>query len=375
MSTGGTDSCPGYKSCTVPFPVLVNFSIDTSSGMGFTNAPSTKGRSKWDLTREILHRTFASLPASWEVGATLFNGRNTQTVPILPLNPTQRARLDDAIDNAVLEDGMPLFFGWSQGMNLLADRRATHSRYLNVLSVNVLVVDGTPTENLDGVTPGDGLNHTISQLEYDRIIQAAAEGTLSTGTITAVAGVPGSDDPQGASYDPLYELSLLAAAGGSSVRGCTAQSGTVTSCYDSTNQRDSTCLVSRGSYCHQDLNVDPDLGSWLELALQPGWTCNPCIYPLAYPQNGAPFDTNAIRLIFTRHGGVPTDLLRSRDDCASGDWILPFDNQSGAPIHAMLCPAACDLLTSWDSVVTGGCMEIRTGLPPGAACEYGVSGC
>ena len=79
-------------------------------------------------------------------------------VPIQPLTPEQRARLDEAIDQAVPEGGMPLFLGWTLGVNQLADLRATNARYSDAVSYDVLVVDGVPTVNRDGVTPGSGLN-------------------------------------------------------------------------------------------------------------------------------------------------------------------------------------------------------------------------
>jgi hypothetical protein len=333
--------------------------------MSFTNAPSTQGRSKWEMTRELLHEAFAALPAAWAVGLTLFNTESTRLVPIELLTSEQRARLDDAVDQVVPQGGMPLFSGWTLGMSQLLDLPVTEGPYLDAPKFHVLVVDGVPTINGDGVSPGTGMNGTISQEEYESTMQAVAEQTMNTGILTFVFGVPGSDDPQGAPYDPLYQLSLLAAAGGTAIPNCSPTPGLVESCYDSTNQRENSCLVSRGTYCHQDLATDRDMGGWLRRLLTPGGVCGG--FPLPHRGDGAPLDLEAIRIVYTPRGGVPSELQRSLDDCSTGDWILFPTPQ---PDYANLCARMRD---PW--VLDGGCIKVVTGLEPGATCSFDWAGC
>jgi hypothetical protein len=80
-----------------------------------------------------------------------------------------------------------------------------------------------------------------------------ASQTAGTGVKTFVVGVPGSEDPQGAPYDPMYELSLLAQAGGTAPANCTSASGT--SSGDAVNPR--------GTYCHYDMTQTADFASGL----------------------------------------------------------------------------------------------------------------
>jgi hypothetical protein len=361
-ATGGTDPCLGYTFCYSRPPLVLTFTVDTSSAMGFTNAPSTAGRTKWEMTRELLHGAFASLPAAWEVGATLFDTETTQTVPIQPLTSEQRARLDDVLDSVVPQGGMPLLAGYTLGMNQLLSVQATGGRYSDAWLYNVLVVDGVPTVNRDG-TPGTGMNRTISQEEYEFAIRAVALQTLNTRIKTFVFGVPGSDDPQGAPYDPLYQLSQLAVAGATATLDYGLAPGTVERCYDSTNQRESTCLVSRGSYCHQDLTTDPDIAGRLESVLAFFSSSDPCGFYLPRPEGGARLDAEATRLVYTSGGRVPSELRRSLDDCSTGDWTLKFMDPTLQVFYGVLCPGMCDALTAPGG---GGCVDVITRLEPGS---------
>jgi len=112
----------------------------------------------------------------------------------------------------------------------------------------VLITDGVPTIDRDGRTiHGNG----ISQ----------AEGGAAAGIKTFVMGVVGSDNPQGAPYDPLYMLSKLAVAGGTSASGCVPSSGVP----------EASSVNPRGTYCHlRFAHICPRLGDsallWLDWA-------------------------------------------------------------------------------------------------------------
>ena len=114
------------------------------------------------------------------------------------------------------------------------------------------MTDGVPTINSDGCTFG-GTGLSISQAGVRPVHRHRGTQTAGTGVKTFVVGVPGSEDPQGAPYDPMYELSLLAEAGGTAIAGCTSASGTSTG----------NAVNPRGTYCHYDMTQTTDFASGL----------------------------------------------------------------------------------------------------------------
>jgi hypothetical protein len=57
--------------------------------------------------------------------------------------------------------------------------------------------------------------------EHDAWISQATTPGPAGAVKTYVIGLPGSDDPEGAVFDPLHMLSRLAVAGGTGALGCT----------------------------------------------------------------------------------------------------------------------------------------------------------
>ena len=145
----------------------------------------------------------------------------------------------------------------------------------------VLLTDGVPTVTSDCQTLGAIRAGSIplDEAQYGGLIATVAQGTLDTGIKTFVGGVPGSDEPQGANYDPMYMLSLLAAAGGTALPNCTPEAGTML-CPDSTvpeinalgtaycdQHGGNPVLTTRGTYCHYDL-TQGDFATSLRQALK-----------------------------------------------------------------------------------------------------------
>jgi hypothetical protein len=351
-SAGGAGALVLEHSCLPERPQpAVAFLVDTSSSMGLMNAPSTHGQSKWALTREFLRETWASLPAQWAVGVTFHNSEITRTVPIQPLGSEQLAALEAALDQVIPAGEASLLSGWQLGLEQLEGFESPALPWESV----VLFTDSVPTLNRDG-TPGSGLNHSIGLEEYDAVIQAVADQYGLTKTPTLVFGVPGSEDPQGAPYDPLYQLSELALAGGWCPYRPTR--GTVTDCYDAVNQRASTCLETRGSYCHVDLTTDVDAAAALSSMLEPIVTYDPsCTFELRLLLDGLRLDPDHVTVTLTSRDGTQRLLARSLDaSCTTGDWFLFYSPVDAADesTDLWLCPKACDASVAPDTA----CLDI-----------------
>jgi hypothetical protein len=210
-------ACQGWAAEPEGGPAALEFVVDATTSMD-VQIPSTNGQSKWAVLQTALPQAFAALPAGWAVGLTFYcrSGscyQGVEDVPIAPLDGNQQAALANAIQARNTCQYTPSQAAWTFGLDAILNT-ASANRYV------VLVTDGVPTVNSDGCTLGSG-NSSISLAEYDQFIATVASLTTATGSKTFVVGVPGSEDPQGAPYDPMHELSLLAQAGGTALAGCT----------------------------------------------------------------------------------------------------------------------------------------------------------
>ncbi len=109
----------------------------------------------------------------------------------------------------------------------------------------VLVTAGSPNVNRDGCTWGSAKPDTcteawVTEEEYDFFIAQVQRLGIPSRVRTFVIGLPGSENPRGASFDPLFMLSRFAAAGGGADAGCVPGEGLVEACDAS------TCLAQRG---------------------------------------------------------------------------------------------------------------------------------
>ena len=200
---------------------------------------------------------FAALPSAWAVGLSFFarpiNGgcyQGVQSVPIAPLTDQQRTALENAVRSYQPGGYTPTEAAYVFALGQIQAYAGSGGRYI------VLETDGVPTVNSDGCTvagSGQGNNIAISAQEYDHLIATVTNDTASTGVKTFVVGVPGSEDPQGATYDPMYQLSLVAEAGGTAKAGCTPTSGTPAG----------NTVNPRGTYCHYDMTQTADFASGL----------------------------------------------------------------------------------------------------------------
>jgi hypothetical protein len=356
--TGGADVCADITaSTTIAIQPVVEFLVDTGSSMADSDVPSTHGQTKWAATREVLRQTFAALPTKWAVGVAYFNlptdqsvYQGAQAVPIAPLTAGQIAAIDASLDAVVPKGLTPTLAAWRYGLAQALSWTSSAREFQASPRHIVLVTDSVPTVNGDGATPGSGMSGTITEVEYDDQIQAIAAEIELVYVKTFVAGVPGSEDPEGAPYDPLYQLSRLAAAGETELPGCTPAPGTVIDCYDAANQRPSTCLGVRGSYCHIDLTTTSDLGTPLLNALNQITTPISCAFVVPPISDGRAIDPNGVTITFTPFDEPPQTFTRSLDDCSTGDWYFSLFDANSEPTEIQLCPNRCQSFVQSEGV-------------------------
>ena len=198
----------------------------------------------------------------------------------------------------------------------------------------VLLTDGVPTVNSDGATLGGGPQNTITEQEYAHLIATVGADTASSGIKTFVVGVPGSEDPQGAAYDPMYLLSLVAEAGGTAVNGCTPSPGTSTG----------NTVDPRGTYCHYDL-TQGDFATRLQNAVKEiAGTSVSCEYGIPPPPPPYVMFSTTVLEVFYTTGSARTQLTEAQsDDCANGgDWYFSATDSNGIPTRIGLCADMCN---------------------------------
>jgi hypothetical protein len=302
--------------------------------------PSTGGQSKWAVMQTALPQAFSNLPANWFVGLSFFSRsgggsgcyQGAQAVPIAPLAQQQLTALSNAIQARNAEGYTPTeaayLFALGQAESWSAPAGyASKNRYI------MLVTDGVPTTNSDGCTLGSGPQNTITAAEYSHLVATVASQTSATGIRTLVIGVPGSEDPQGAAYDPMYQLSLLAQAGGTEIAGCSPSSGT----------SNGTVVNPRGTYCHHDLTQTTDLASGLisTIGTIAGGIVT-CDYAIPSAPPGQVIDPNKVNLIYGDGTGNSYLVLPNQDTNCDRGWQFTDDTRT----EIRVCQITCDLLLS-----------------------------
>ena len=330
--TDPAGACEGWTAEPEGGPAVVEFVVDTTSSMTET-APSTGGQTKWAVLQDVLPDALAGLPAEWAIGLEFYcgGGNNNcfvgqQDVPIAVHDATQQDALANAIQSRNTCTYTPTQTAWTFGLNSILN--TSGSRYI------VLMTDGVPTVNADGCTLGGGASRPfIGQAEYDGFVEAVRTQTAGTNVKTFVVGVPGSEDPQGAPYDPMYELSLLAAAGETAQAGCTAVSGT----------SNGTEVNPRGTYCHYDMTQAADFASGLTSTINTiaGGIVS-CDYTVPPAPVGQVIDTNRVNMIYNDNAGNGTFYLILPNGDPSCDRGWQYTDATRTAIH--ICDITCQLV-------------------------------
>jgi hypothetical protein len=368
--TGG--SCATADSAAKSSPQILYFVIDATGSMREIPASgSTNGQRKWDVLRTVWPELVDNLPDTWAVGmmewacptcpATAYAPAGL--VPIAGLDATQRDALKNGLTADVMGGYTPTECAYEYALDQVKNWPATGD-FVDAPRFIVLLTDGVPTvtDNCQVLGAIKAGSIPLNETQYGGLIATVAQGTLDTGISTFVGGVPGSDEPQGANYDPMYMLSLLAAAGGMALPNCTPAPGTML-CPDSTvpvinalgtaycdQHGGNPQLTARGTYCHYDL-TQGDFATGLRQALKAiKAKLVSCSYPVPAPP--PPFvmvDTTTVKVIYKQGGTTDVELTyATANDCAQGgQWYYSEqDPLTTLPTKLDLCPDACTMVQS-----------------------------
>jgi hypothetical protein len=369
-STGGSSSAGGSRSAggesggkggapcvdlglnTVSFPPVLEFVIDVTGSMNQPAYPSDPSQtaSKWDEMKRVLPQVLSGMPADWAVGVSFFNLPLTTTtapdtcfagrqlVPIAPLSNDQRTLIERAIVDETPTGATPTLAAWQFGLSQVTGWNAP-AQYAKSNRSVVLITDGIPTINNHGCYGGtqSASNGTtaIAEAEYDGLMAAVRTDGTRAGVNTFVIGVLGSENPQGALYDPLFKLSQLAMAGG------TAQPAT---CTPSPGISNGTSLTTRGSYCHFDMTTNADFARGLQTALKSVVILSTdCSFEVPPPPAYLYFNPAGISVTYTpANQSVARKLLEAPNgNCAVGQWYSTKTDVFGVPMDVQLCPDTC----------------------------------
>jgi hypothetical protein len=316
---------------------ILEFVIDASGSMQSdpANPEDPNSQSKWDVFSATMPGVFASLPSNFAVGVSYYNKSKSgdfalnQVVPIGILDANQLKRTQDSIQSANVGGYTPTYSAWDSGYNTIYNWKApagyeTSQKYI------VLITDGIPT-----VTQEGKIQQPISQTEYDGELTAIqTKENVDPGAVkTFVVGVVGSENPQGATYDPLYMLSKLAVIGGTASAGCVPKSGTPAG----------TTVNPRGTYCHFDLSQAADFAAALTSSLGTiAQSVVSCDYGVPAAPSGKAIDPDQIVLEYDHGDGTYSLILQNTSATCDKGW--QFTDATNSQIH--ICGVTCDQIQS-----------------------------
>ena len=341
-------------------PPVMEFVIDKSGSMHDdpANPADPNGPRKWDVFSQTMPGVFASLPANFAIGVTFYNRPSgcytgVQDVPIAPHTAAQQTLIANSIANTTPNGYTPTYGAWNFGLTQLQNWQAPAAYAVSPRYI-VLITDGIPTVNRDNCTVSSG--KYITQAEYDaQIAEISATTQASQPHVkTFFVGVVGSENPQGAPYDPRYMLSQLAVAGGTATAGCVPKSGTPAG--DTVNPP--------GTYCHYDLSQATDFGAALSSTLGSiAQSVISCDYTIPTPSTGGQIDPNTAALVYNDGNGVYSLVLPNTTagvTAANCDKGYIFTNAAYTQLH--ICSTTCTLLQQNPAAS----LEIRFGCTTGS---------
>jgi hypothetical protein len=351
-------------SCTVKSvraqltPPVIEFQVDITNSM--TKKTATTGSlNKWQATQQALNSVLPKLDQNWLVGITFFNKpgpqdtgcyKGEQRIDIAPLT-TNLASITSAINGISLDPNTdtwtPTLNAWQFAFDYVTGQWPARGQYASSNKYIVFMTDGVPTVNRDGCKTGSSCtSRCIAQSEYDFFVSVVEGAGVPNGVKTFFIGVPGSEEAQGAPYDPRAMLSQMAIAGGTAPAGCTAAS------------------AAAGQYCHIDLTQAADFTSALANAIEytVGAQVKPqCDFDIPKPSDSATYiDLGYTTVDFlSSDAAQPQRLVRATDaNCADGQYYF---NDPNKPTQLKLCPTMCDQLgqtTSGSVQVNFECIRI-----------------
>jgi len=314
---------------------ILEFVIDASGSMDSdpANPADPNSQSKWKVFSATMPGVFASLPTNFAVGVSYYNKSKSgnftlnQVVPIGILDANQLKSTQDSIQSANVGGYTPTYSAWVSGYDTVYNWQ-TPAGYEASQKYIVLITDGIPTVKQDGE-----VQNPISQTEYDGELTAIQnKENVHPGAVkTFVVGVVGSENPQGATYDPLYMLSKLAVIGGTAPAGCVPKSGTPAG----------TTVNPRGTYCHFDLSQAADFATALTTSLGTiAQSVVSCDYAVPAAPAGQTIEPAQIVLEYIHGDGTYSLILQNTSTTCDKGW--QFTDATNSQIH--ICGVTCDAI-------------------------------
>jgi hypothetical protein len=347
------------------------FAIDATGSMRDPPSGSTSGTRKWDVLRTVWPTLVDDLPSTWAVGmmewacpgcpSTAYSP--STLVSIAALDATQRSALKNGLTADVIGGYTPTECVYDYALGQVQSWSPPPG-FEGASRFVVLLTDGVPTVTADCQTLGaiKAGSIPLDETQYGGLIATVSQGTATTGIETFVGGIPGGDDPQGANYDPMYMLSLLAAAGGTALPNCSPQAGTM-QCPDGTAPQlnalgtaycdqhgGNPVLTARGTYCHLDMTQGDMAGALRGALARIKADLVGCTYTV--PQPPPPYvmiDLTTVLVVYREAGTTDHSLVMApNNDCASGgDWYYSEqDPVTMIPTKLELCPDVCTTVQS-----------------------------
>ncbi len=365
---GATSVCTGGQSTPQGGGAVLEYLIDVSGSMSSDHTIPTDNNSptKWAVFSQTLPSIFQNMASNYAVGAAYFSSTNNQCyqpnradVPIAMNTATQLQALVNSVGAVQVNGSTPTYQGWSHAVDTVAawqpgandpPSMATAKRFV------VLLTDGVPTV---GQAPNNCTTNAsyISSTEYDAELNLMQQKTASTGVGTFVVGVVGSNNPQGASFDPLYYLSQIAVIGGTAQPpGCQPVTGTPAITGTQTGTPKTNDVNPRGTYCHYDLSTSTDLGASLATTLsQIASSVLTCTYAVPRPPNtDQSIDPSQTVLIYTDGStGQSSIVLQNTSATCDKGWHFTDGTNSQIEICGSTCAAIQGNSSSSMNVIFG----------------------
>jgi|GEM_PF-1726220 len=340
------DTCRNWQDKPQGGGAVIQYVIDASGSMFDDPAdPSDPNSpSKWQVFSESLPEIFAAMPESFAVGALYYGAQNGRCyaasrydVPIAMMSQTQLGNLNTSVTRVSSQGWTPTYLAWEQGVRNVSAWMPGANDPASMATANrfvVLITDGVPTVGrpTSSSTSCPSQQNGISLDEYEQELGLVQQLTEETGVQSFVVGVVGSNDPQGADFDPLYMLSRWAVLGQTEEPpGCTPVSGT-----PQDNDVD-----PRGTYCHHDLSTSQNLGQALVETLQEiASSVLSCTYNVPTPPADQTIDPSKTILLFQDGAtGEASIVLQNTSDTCDKGWRFTDATNSKIEICAATCEA------------------------------------
>jgi hypothetical protein len=356
-----TSVCSGGQSTPQGGGAVLEFVIDVSGSMSddHVDPNDDNSQTKWQVFSATLPSIFQAMSSSFAVGALYFSANKNQCyqanradVPIAMMTQTQEQTLVNSVSTVSVGGSTPTYLAWDHAVDVVQAWQpgandpasmATAKRFV------VLITDGVPTiaQPKAGATTCSQNSSGISLADYTTELGLMSDKTDKTGVDTFVVGVVGSNNPQGATFDPLYMLSKIAVLGHTEQPpGCAPVSGTPLA----------TDVQPRGTYCHYDLSTSTDLGASLTTTLsQIASSVLSCTYSVPPPAgNGQTIDPSQTVLIYTDGAtGQPSIVLQNTSATCDKGWHYTDATNSKIEICGTTCAAIQGSTASKMSAVFG----------------------